>query len=158
MPEEQEQTEAAAIPPNQILVRAFKGYLYSPITKKLYSIGTREENGPSTFERPWSVQIGFGFETPIVALSPLDYPTAETAEWTLTWARTNWPTLTWDIVVPEPSGGFVTESQYLLVAWNGQDLYEAYSAGQWAFLYDRDGQDIAYTQRTAELRAAGFSV
>jgi hypothetical protein len=54
VPEEQEQTEAAAIPPNQILVRAFKGYLYSPITKKLYSIGTREENGPSTFERPSS--------------------------------------------------------------------------------------------------------
>jgi hypothetical protein len=61
-------------------------------------------------------------------------------------------------VVPEPSGGFVTESQYLLVAWNGQDLYEAYSAGQWAFLFDRDGQDIAYTQRTAELRSAGFAV
>jgi hypothetical protein len=76
----------------------------------------------------------------------------------LDWARTNWPTLTWDIVVPEPTGAIVTESQYLLIAWNGQDLYEAYSAGQWAFLYDRDGQDAAYAARTAELKSAGFAV
>ena len=160
MPEETAPAEetTATIPPDQILVRAFRGYLYSPISKKLYSAVTREENGPSTFERPWSFAPGYGFDVPLQPLSPLDYPTADTAQWVLDWARQYWPTLTWDIVVPEPTGAIVTESQYLLIAWNGQDLYEAYSAGQWAFLYDRDGQDIAYTQRTAELRAAGFSV
>jgi hypothetical protein len=157
VPAEQEES-AAAIDPSKILVRAFRGYLWSPITKRLYAAITREENGPSTFERPFSVQIGYGFESPIVALSPLDYPTADTAEWVLNWARQYWPTLIFDIIVPEPSGGFVTESQYLLVAWNGQDLYEAYSAGQWAFLFDRDGQDAAYAARTAELKQAGFAV
>jgi hypothetical protein len=158
VPAEQEQTEAAAIDPSKILVRAMKGWLYSPVSKKIYSAVTREENGPSTFERPWSVQIGFGFDQPVYPLNPVDYPTPETADAVLTQARAWWPTLLFDIFAPTPTGGFTTVPQYWLVVSNGQDLYEIFSAGWFAFDFDKDGEAAAYEQRTAELRAAGFSV
>jgi hypothetical protein len=41
---------------------------------------------------------------------------------------------------------------------NGDDLWEVYSAGWWAFDKEKDGEAAAIEQRTAELRAAGFSV
>jgi hypothetical protein len=148
-----------SIDPSKILVRAMKGYLYSPFTKRLYYTYNRQEVGPSEYERPWSVNPNYGFETPIYPLNPVDYPTAETANTILEWARAQWPSsgLIFDIYVPTPEG-HVTQLQYWLVVNNGQDLYEIYSAGWWAFDLDKDGQQAAYEQRTAELRDAGFSV
>jgi hypothetical protein len=150
---------ATTVDPSKILVRAMKGYLYSPITKRLYYVHNRQEVGPSTYERPWSINPGYGFDQPVYPLNPVDYPTAETANSVLEWARAQWPTsgLIFDIYVPTPDG-FVTQLQYWLVVWNGADLFEIYSAGWWAFDYDKDGQAAAYEQRTAELRSAGFSV
>ena len=150
----------SAIDPSKIFVRAMKGFLYSPVTKRLYDIINRMEVGPSTYERPWSVQPRYGFEQPVYPLNPVDYPTAETANKVLEWARAQWPTsgIIFDIFAPAPTGGVVTQLQYWLIAWNGQDLYEIFSAGWTAFDYDKDGQQAAYEQFTAQLRAAGFSV
>jgi hypothetical protein len=158
VPDYEETTPApTAIDPTKIYVRAFKGYLWSPYTKRLSYVHNREEVGPSTYNRPFSITLGYGFEHPIHALSPLDYPTSDTPDWVLAWARENWPALLWDLYVPDPTGGVVTEDQWWLVV-NSGDLYEIYSAGQWAFLFDRDGQEAAYAARTADLRMAGFSV
>jgi hypothetical protein len=144
--------------PSKILVRAMKGYLYSPVTKRLYYTNNRQEVGPSTYERPWSVNIGYGFEQPIYPLCPVDYCTPATADAVLGWAMSQWQGLLFDIYAPTPDGGFTTAPQYWLVVSNGQDLYEIYSAGWWAFDYDKDGAQAAAEQRTAELRQAGFSV
>jgi hypothetical protein len=149
--------EPVPLDPSKILVRAMKGYLYSPVTKRLYYTHNREEVGPSTYERPWSVNIGYGFEQPVYPLNPVDYCTPATADAVLTWAMSQWQSLLFDIVVPTPDG-FVTAPQHWLVVTNGQDLYEIYSAGWWAFDYDKDGAAAAFEQRTAELRDAGFSV
>jgi hypothetical protein len=154
---DQEESAAAAIDPSKILVRAMKGYLYSPWNKKLYYTHNREEVGPSTYNRPWSVNLGYGFTTPVYPLNPVDYPTEATADGVLAWAKENWPSLIFDILVPTPDG-YVTESQYWLVVNNGDDLWEVYSAGWWAFDKEKDGEAAAIEQRTAELRAAGFSV
>jgi len=156
VPEEQEEA-AAAIDPSKIYVRAMKGFLYQPSTKRLSYTATREEVGDSTYERPYSVAFGFGFEQPVYALCPVDYATPETADAVLTQARTWWPTLLFDIFAPTPTGGFTTVPQYWLVTSNGQDLYEIFSAGWFAFDLDKDGEAAAYEQRSAELRQAGFS-
>jgi hypothetical protein len=133
--------------------------LYSPVTKQLYPVNDRQTPvGPSTYERPWSIQPGYGFETPVYPLSPIDYCTPDTADAVLTWAKSMWPTLLFDIYAPTPTGGFVTAPQYWLLVTNGTDLYEVYGAGHWSFDLDKDGEQAAYQQRTAELRQAGFSV
>lgn len=144
---------------SKVLVRAMPGYLYSPFTKKVYYLNTRQPVGASTYERPWSVNPGYGFEQPVYPLNPIDYPTAKTANTILEWARAQWPTagLTFDVYAPTPDG-YVTQLQYWLIVWNGADLYEVYSAGWWAFDLDKDGQQAAHQQRTAELKDAGFSV
>jgi hypothetical protein len=147
-----------AVDQSKIFVRAFKGFLWSPITMQLYYANNREAVGPSTYFRPYSVTLDYGFEDPIVALNPVDYPTPDTADACLTWARENWPTLVFDIVAPEPTGGFVTAKSYWLLVNNGADLYEVYGAGLWQFDREKDGEAAAVEQRTAELRAAGFSV
>jgi len=147
-----------SIDPSKILVRAFPGYLYSPITKQLYYVHDRLPVGPSTYERPWSVQPGYGFDQPVYPLNPVDYPTPDTANEVLLWARDTWPNLDFTIIAPTPTGGFTTHPQYWLVVWNGADLYEVYSAGWWAFDYDKDGATAAVEQRTADLKLAGFSV
>jgi hypothetical protein len=103
------------------------------------------------------VNLGYGFTTPVYPLNPVDYPTEATADGVLAWAKENWPSLIFDILVPTPDG-YVTESQYWLVVNNGDDLWEVYSAGWWAFDKEKDGEAAAIEQRTAELRAAGFSV
>jgi len=149
--------EPVPLDPSKILVRAMKGFLYSPWTKRLYYTVTRQEVGPSTYERPWSINLGYGFEQPVYPLNPVDYCTPETADQVLHWAKTQWAGLTFDIVAPTPDG-YVTVPQYWLVVTNGADLYEIYSAGWWAFDYDKDGAIAATEQRTAELRDAGFSV
>lgn len=146
-----------SVDPSKILVRGMKGYLYSPSTKRMYYIHNREEVGPSTYERPWSVNPGYGFEQPVYPLNPVDYPTADTANRVLEWARENWPTLLFDVYVPTPDG-YVTQLQYWLVVWNGDSIYEVYSCGWWAFDLDKDGEAAAIEQRTAELKQAGFSV
>jgi hypothetical protein len=151
------QAAAQAIDPSKIFVRAMKGYLYSPTSKRIYYTHNREEVGPSTYERPWSVNPGYGFEQPIHPLNPVDYPTADTANSVLEQARAWFPTLLFDIIVPTPDG-YVTQLQYWLIVWNGADLYEVFSAGWWAFDCDKDGETAAREQRTAELRQAGFSV
>lgn len=159
MPEEQEQTEAAIIDPSKILVRGMPGFLYSPISKRMYYSRTREEVGDATYNRPWSVNPYYGFEQPIYPLNPVDFCTQTTADRALEWARAQWPSagLVFELFVPTPEG-YVTESQYWLICWNGQDLYEIFSAGWWMFDLQKDGQQAAYEQRTSELRAAGFSV
>jgi len=148
----------ATIDPNKIYVRAMKGYLYSPVTKRISYTHNREEVGPSTYERPWSVQLGYGFEQPVYPLCPVDYPTPETADSVLSQAIVWWPSLVFDIIAPVPTGGFTTAPQYWLVVNNGADLWEVLSAGWFAFDLDKDGAAAAYEQRTAELRLAGFSV
>lgn len=144
--------------PTTLLVRAFKGFLYSPLTKQLYYTNNRESVGPSTYERPWSVNPNYGYEHPIYPLNPVDYCTADTADAVLSWAKDNWPSLVFDIIVPIPEG-FVTQAQYwLLVTNHEQSIIEVYGAGLWAFDHDKDGDASATEQRTAELRQAGFSV
>ena len=149
-------TPPTTIDLSKLLVRGMKGYLYSPVTKRMYYIHDRSEVGPSTYERPWSVNPGYGFETPVYPLNPVDYPTYNTANDVLAWAREMWPTLQFDVYAPSPEG-YVTQLQYWLIAWNGADIYEIYSAGWWAFDLDKDGEAAAYDQRSAELRQAGFS-
>jgi len=156
VPAEQEEAEVT-FDPNTVLVRAFKGILWSPTTQQLYYANNREAVGPSTYFRPYSVTLGYGFEDPISALNPVDFPTPETADACLTWAKENWPTLVFYIVAPEPTGGFVTAKQYWLAVNNGADLWEVYGAGLWQFDREKDGDAAAYEQRSAELRLAGFS-
>ena len=146
------------IDPSKVFVRAMPGYLYSPFTKKLYYTNNRQEVGASTYERPWSVSPGYGFETPVYPLNPVDFPTAETANKVLEQARAWYPTLLFDVMAPKPTGGVVTQLQYWLIVWNGADLYEIFSCGWWAFDCDKDGETAAKQQRTAELKSAGFSV
>lgn len=155
MPEEQE--AAAAIDPSKILVRAMPGFLYSPLTKLLYYTNTREAVGPYTFERPWSIAFGYDFDVPVQPLNPVDFPTPDTAQACLEWARSMWPTLVFAIVAPTPTGGFTSVPQFWLVCNNHADLYEIFSAGWWMFDLSKDGEAAAYEQRSAELRAAGFS-
>jgi len=152
-----QQAVARAIDLSKILVRAMPGYLYSPVTKCIYYVNNLQPVGPSTFERPWSVNLGYSFERPVYPLNPVDYCTPETADAVLQWARNYWPQLIFDIYAPTPDG-YVTVPQFWLLVTNGSSLYEVYSAGWWAFDYDKDGDAAAFQQRNAELKAAGFSV
>lgn len=156
---EEETADVTTIDPSRILVRGMPGFLYSPITKRMYYTHERTEVGDATYNRPWSVNLGYGFEQPIYPLNPVDFCTQATADRTLAWAREQWPSagLIFDIFVPTPDG-YVTESQYWLICWNGADLYEIFSAGWWMFDLQKDGQQAAHEQRTAELKSAGFSV
>ena len=125
----------------------------------MYYTHDRTEVGDATYSRPWSVNLGYGFEQPVYPLNPIDFCSPETADRCLTWAKEQWPSanLTFDIVVPTPDG-YVTEPQHWLLVTNGDELWEVYSAGWWFFDLQKDGQAAAYEQRTSELRQAGFSV